>query len=153
MHDRGDLDDRQVDRADAIAVADGLTADVEPGVHHHQPVLGRLLVPGDTQAGVCAEAAEMGQNLRAQALEDVPEIWAKPADVSEASAMRSGSVDLMTTSNAAIEMLPSSARRCVSIRRSGARSSATVCSICAWRRRSIPRSCSRGGSSSSNSPT
>jgi head-tail adaptor len=72
----------------------------------------------------------MGQNLRVQALEDVPEIWAKPADVSEASAMRSGSVDLMTTSNAAIEMLPSSARRWASIRRSRARSSATVCSIC-----------------------
>jgi hypothetical protein len=75
----------------------------------------------------------------------------KPGATPDVSAMRTGSVVLMTTSRLDITMLPSRIRRCASTRRRRACSSATCCSIWDLRNRSMPRSCSTEGSSPSSS--
>jgi hypothetical protein len=63
VHDRRDLDQREVDDAHAFAALDTLVADVEAGVNHDASLVVRLLVPGNRHAWLRARRVDVAEHF------------------------------------------------------------------------------------------
>ena len=79
MDDWGHGDDGKVDDMDPTIALDGLSHDIESCVHDHAAVVGRLLVPGDTETRSSARAFEKREDLGIEPAADGADVLAPEA--------------------------------------------------------------------------